>query len=557
MIRLIPTQKPVTDLVREFAEGDLAIPEIQRDVVWKPDQVKQLIGSIFAQYPCGSLIFWEPRERDATLVRSMIRPERLKQYEGKLPKYFLLDGQQRLTALASVLLPRQRLKEVLAEIEEDMPYIFCNLKRFPDELEATNDCSGYTFPWFSVQELLDGNLNQREDVRTRLGDSKFKNIVMQAQQLCNYQFPVQIIQDRQYTDVAEIFARVNSLGTPLTGAEIHLARLVPYWKGITTDFRKYRRELRDRKFDLDLSFLMRAITSVECHTAQIAKLTQRMAKNHVTPKHLKRSWHRARQAIDRVLAILESELRLDRARYLPSKNALIPLVYYMTQDKSKTKATRQMLRFFIFSQLSERYGGGAESVFRTDFRVLTDQNDTPRQNLEDLAKAAAADARQYYRGLKIRPDDVSGLPAKNVMLLLIYVLMRRQEATDWGAEGRTLLKDIEPADMHVHHIFPFNFMVKDKDAHAYADGEELNPSEFRTQVNDIANMTFLRYSTNNRIGDLPPWQYLPQETTKEIRRAHFIPEDRSLWTPERFGDFLEARRALIAKAATRLLKSFR
>jgi len=282
-----------------------------------------------------------------------------------------------------------------------------------------------------------------------------------------------------------------------------------------------------------------------------------MAKDRLPPKHLKRSWRRARQAIDRVLTVLESELSLDRARYLPSKNALIPLVYYITQDKSKTKATRQMLRFFIFSQLSERYGGGAESTFRTDFRVLTDQNDTPRQNLEDLAKAASADARQYYRGLKVRPDDVSGLPAKNVMLLLMYVLMRQQKATDWGAEGRTLLRDIEPADMHVHHIFPFNFMVKDKDARAYADREELNPSEFRAQINDIANMTFLRNSTNTRIGDLPPWQYLLQETTKELRRAHFIPENRSLWTPERFGDFLDARRALIAKAATRLLKSLK
>ena len=36
----------------------------------------------------------------------MIRPERLELYDGSLPRYFLLDGQQRLTALASVLLPR-------------------------------------------------------------------------------------------------------------------------------------------------------------------------------------------------------------------------------------------------------------------------------------------------------------------------------------------------------------------------------------------------------------------------------------------------------------------
>jgi len=255
--------------------------------------------------------------------------------------------------------------------------------------------------------------------------------------------------------------------------------------------------------------------------------------------------------------VLESELSLDRAHYLPSKNALIPLVYYVARDKSKTKATRQMLRFFICSQLSERYGGAAETVFRRDFRVLADDNDTPRQSLADLAKTVAADARQWYKGLKIKPSDVSGPPAKNVMLLLMYVLMRQERATDWALDERTPLKEIEPAEMHVHHVFPFNFMMKDEAAKAFADNQEMNPSEFRAIVNGIANMTFLRNSTNSAIGDQPPQQYLPQYTTKEIRRAHFIPEDRSLWTPERYGDFMEARQTMIAKAATRLLKTLK
>ena len=45
--RLIPTQRAVSQIVNDFAEGYLAIPEIQRDVVWKPDQVKELIFMSF------------------------------------------------------------------------------------------------------------------------------------------------------------------------------------------------------------------------------------------------------------------------------------------------------------------------------------------------------------------------------------------------------------------------------------------------------------------------------------------------------------------------------
>ena len=70
---MLPTlQYTVNDLAVQFAGGSLAIPEIQRDVVWKPDQVKELILSVFRGYPCGSLIFWEPREKDKNLVKAMI-----------------------------------------------------------------------------------------------------------------------------------------------------------------------------------------------------------------------------------------------------------------------------------------------------------------------------------------------------------------------------------------------------------------------------------------------------------------------------------------------------
>jgi hypothetical protein len=554
MARTLTAQNYVSDLVEQFMEGTLAIPEIQRDVVWKPDQVKELISSVFRGYPCGSLIFWEPREKDANLVRAMIRPERLSQYDGKLPKYFLLDGQQRITALASVLLPRDKLREVLAEIEEDMPYIFCNLKKFPEDLEATTDPTGYPPLWHPLQEVLTTDIIQREEIRHALGEAKIKAIRADIDSLRGYPFPVQIIQDKTYEEVAEIFALVNSQGTPLTGAEIHLARLVPRWRGIAKVFRDYRKELKARNYDLDLSFLMRSITAVECGSAQIAKLTQKMDNEPLTKRHLMKSWRQARQAIDKVIATLSTELELDRSRYFPSKNVVIPLVYYLAKERNRTRATKQMLRFFLNSQLSERYGGGAENVFRRDFRTLADQNGTPRTNLEELAKGVTADAKQYYRGLKIQTADVSGPPAKNVILLLMYILMRQRFAADWGEGREATLNEIEPSNMQIHHIFPFNFMVKDKEGLAYADRKGLKPSHYRREINDIANMTFLSLPTNVRIGDSPPWAYLPQETSKAMRRAHFIPEDEALWYPSRFGDFLEARRQLIAKAATHLLK---
>jgi len=45
MGNLISTNMSVSELVDDFESGDIGVPEIQRDVVWKPEQIKKLIDS--------------------------------------------------------------------------------------------------------------------------------------------------------------------------------------------------------------------------------------------------------------------------------------------------------------------------------------------------------------------------------------------------------------------------------------------------------------------------------------------------------------------------------
>jgi hypothetical protein len=98
-------------------------------------------------------------------------------------------------------------------------------------------------------------------------------------------------------------------------------------------------------------------------------------------------------------------------------------------------------------------------------------------------------------------------------------------------------------------------MMRDPKAKLYQEKTQLTDWEYREQVNDIANITFLSQAKNAEIGNLSPWQYLENETTKQIRRAHFLPEDRDLWKPEKFGKFLDQRRKLIAKAMNSLMRT--
>ena len=551
---LISTNMSVSELVEDFESGDIGVPEIQRDVVWKPEQIKELIDSISKGFPCGSLILWEPRERDHSLVRSMIRPERLELYEGRLPRRFLLDGQQRVTALASVMLNRDKLRALLTEMEDELPFIFVDLRRLPREIEATTDVASYKFPWVLLNKLFDGS-TQRDSDFSRLSPKDAERVNRYVQKVRDYKFPVQIIGDRDYAEVGEIFTRVNSDGTQLTGAEIHLARIVPHWRGIVREFRNYRKDLRQKHYDLDLTFLMRAITVIECKVPRIKKLAERVSRGELTRAHLNKTWKRARGATDRLIRILRHDLLLDKSKFFTSKNALVPLVFYLAEESSKRPLVGHVQRFFLSSQLSEHYGGGAETALAKDFRTLARDSNTVRQGLSELADDAVREARKYYRGLRIKPDEVCGVASKNVLLLITYILMRKKGATDWGSEKVKRLDEIDPRTMQLHHIFPFNLMIRNRALLRLYEEQRWTPAEYRADINDIANLTFLTQTENVKIGDAPPWEYLPNETTRQMRKAHFIPEDSDLWRPENFLDFLDARRKLLAKAMNSLLKS--
>ena len=556
MDNLISTQWSISQLIQFFQNGNIAIPEIQRDVVWKPEQVKGLFDSINREYPCGSLILWEPREKDERLIKSIIRPERLQQFNKQLPKYFLLDGQQRVTALASAMLNREELKNILFELEDEMPFLFANYKNFPKEIEASNEKSGYKYPWFLLNSLFDNSIFNMPDFSSKISKEQRESLQKYSQKFRDYLFPIQIIQGRDYATVGEVFARVNSQGTQLTGAEIHLANIVPHWPGITKEFRNYRSELNKIDYDLDLTYLMRAITVIECNSPNIKKLAQRVSEKIVTKKQLNKDWIKAKKSTDIIIKHLRNTLKLDKTKFFTSKNVLVPLVYYVSNENGLIDI-KKLLRFFLVSQLAEHYGSSGESVLRKDLRFLSEPSVKPKEGLKELLNSVEQEAKQFYRGLKIKPNDITGVPSKNVMVLLMYVIMGKREATNFGIGYKELISQIPSKQIQLHHIFPFNFMMKDQAAKKYQIKHDLSSYEFRSEVNDIANLTFLSQGKNASIGDVAPWVYFKNETTKEMRKAHFIPEDPNLWRPENYDKFIKERRILLAKAMNSLLKSLK
>src|SRR5947199_5017493 len=94
-----PTNRSIGSLVDMFLNRELLLPEMQRKYVWAQTQARDLLDSIYRDYPSGSILIWEteclPEFKDHPFPPSPQAP--------LAKKLLLLDGQQRITSLASIV----------------------------------------------------------------------------------------------------------------------------------------------------------------------------------------------------------------------------------------------------------------------------------------------------------------------------------------------------------------------------------------------------------------------------------------------------------------------
>ena len=85
----------VSSLLASIKSGEIAIPEIQRPFVWDSTKVRDLIDSLYQNYPVGYIIVWQ-------------NPDvRLKDGTMSIGKKVLIDGQQRITALSAAIVGQE------------------------------------------------------------------------------------------------------------------------------------------------------------------------------------------------------------------------------------------------------------------------------------------------------------------------------------------------------------------------------------------------------------------------------------------------------------------
>ena len=103
--------KSISDVVNEINDHYF-LPDIQRDFVWKPEQVYLLFDSLLRDYPISTFLLWnlkgdylqEAKIKKLEFVKTSKEKNRENTEINREKEYHLvLDGQQRLTSFFLVL----------------------------------------------------------------------------------------------------------------------------------------------------------------------------------------------------------------------------------------------------------------------------------------------------------------------------------------------------------------------------------------------------------------------------------------------------------------------
>lgn len=557
---------PISTLVDMYKRGELRLPEIQRQYVWRATRVRDLLDSLYRGYPSGSILMWETDEpvptRDGAIAQETTA------FAGRK---LLLDGQQRLTSLTAVIngdpvnvRGRKRPIDILfnlehregppseiTEVEGDEASPLTPADEDTDETEENGDTDSavaeqfkhFTFvvasralqvqpQWVSVSEVFksssDSALLRKAGV-TSLEDpryQKYSERLTKLRQVRNYNYVVHVLERAMsYQEVTEIFVRVNSLGAKLRSSDLALAQITSRWPNLLKQLEAFQEECERSWFTIDLGQLVRAIVvfaTNQCLFHTVGK---------TTVADLQRGWEEAKEGLRFAINFLRTNAGIEDESLLSS-----PMFIHVLAAISRVKANRitqteqrALLHWLLVANARGHFSrGSTETLLNEDLAIIFRSGDVMAL-LEPLK-------RQFGR-LHIEASDLGNRGANSPFFSLAYLALKAGGAKDWfSGLGLSLTHQGRLHFIQWHHIHPKS-LLKEK---GYETGE----------INEIANMAFITGQTNRRISNKLPAAYLAdivREQGQQALDAQFVPNDQALLQLENYRDFLRVRREALAK----------
>ena len=561
----------LTALVDQIDMGMIGLPDIQRPFVWKNAKVRDLFDSMYHGYPIGYLLFWQNAYTDDS------RPIGAGK-KAKTPNLLIVDGQQRLTSLYAVI---KGLPVVRENFQSEKIEIAFNplLEKFEVADAAIKKDKAF-LPDISVLwadsadlfDLVDDYLEAVQDTR-ELSPDEVKAIKKGIQRVSSLTaFPFTALELSSTIDeeqVADIFVRINSKGTPLNQADFILTLMSVFRDQERAKLETFCREARkpskgepspfNHYIEPDPDQLLRAAVCVGFRRGRLKTVYSILRGKDLETEEF--STERREQQFSvlegaqaRVLNLTywHGFFRAVQAagfrggRFISSKNSLLYTYALYLLGRTEYEVTehelrRVIARWFFMSCLTGRYTNSPESAIESDLAKLRNLT-TAGEFVEVLDRTCDATLTNDYWAITL-PNGLATSSAFGPSLFAYYAALVLLDAFALYSSQKII--DLFDPSVHGtkspaerHHLFPKAYL------------ERLGIRETR-DVNQIANYAVAEWTDNSLISDRPPSEYAPEMAARlsgdDLRRMyywHALPDG---WEQMKYQDFLTRRRELIAQ----------
>lgn len=540
----------LSHLLSAIHEGELALPDFQRDFVWDARATEELIESIARSFPAGSLLFmpWRP---DTFAPRAIQAAPPL---DDVAPTKLILDGQQRLSSLY----------QACYGVGEYRYFVDLNPLLEDDDIEEAvfyrhrNRCGPYTTEEQQAQRLVlplgvlfggDGDgfhdwrdrileLRPEEDeglVALRQGlQSVYRKHIKPLE---DYRFPVVTLdQETELEAVCMIFETLNRTGIRLSVFDLLAARF--YAQGL--DLRRRWDETTTEHsiiddFEVNRYYLLQSIA------LRVRGSVKRGDVLRLSVSEVEEHWDTVTRAYRAALEMLRDECGVKASKWLPYGYLLVPMAAVWPEavevDGPGSGAGRERIKqWFWCSGFSQTYDRAANTQAAKDFaelRAWLSGGDAPTTVLE-------------FEFDRARLREIS--PKQQSVYKALMAMVLQHGARDFH-HGRLLTpSSIAAQGVDDHHIFP----------RAYVNPPDQEPAAPAQLVDCILNRTLIDADTNRRIGYRAPSDYLAEigaelesvdpGAFERVLASHLLPTGAaSPITEDDFDAFLAWREARLAE----------
>ena len=497
---LIVNERSIKSLLEDIENEKIGLPEIQREYVWSAQKARDLIDSLYKDFPVGVVMLWKPS--------SITNYRALEGNEKNVidPDWLILDGQQRLTSL-------QKINDGEIKIRFDIinkTFGLENRANLNDPHSLRIDDIWNKGTHKIINELAEKSNSPSNDVFNNFGES-----ISKIESTLHQKLTVHEIRHDDYSRITEMYVRINEKGTKLKKAEINLALIILKFPNV---FHKRLRQLVDdfNGWELDTNFFLRCFVAISTNQSKFEPL-----KNYLQTadeKTVLNNLDNISENLTHMFNFLTSHFGINvdnNEKLIPSNNALIPLMMYFVKTNGKISTKNDidnLSKWFFMASHYSRYSSSPETALNEDLKLL--QENTTLVPLQDKISNDRG-------GMKMR--ELRGKINKTNRFAL-YFAIRKNNALDWWT-GTKIENTIK---IEFHHIFPKKIL---RDAN-YSD----------VMINDIRNIAIVSKKANGAISSMYPINYFPQEIGDMDRvYSQFVSHNDKLWDVKNYKNFLKDR----------------